>query len=131
MLVLVTFAASTAPTTMLKLPLVRLAKNSVIASLMVPVCSWSSLATDAASWPSVLNFCDTFTSAPRAHRGGGEGGDGGGLESLGGGGVGGGIGDSRAARSTGSHCGGHVTGWLASTSLLTTLGGVMCGMNAA
>ena len=48
-LVLVTFAASTAPTTMLKLPLVRLAKNSVIASLMVPVCSWSSLATDAAS----------------------------------------------------------------------------------
>ena len=162
--VLVTFAASTAPTTMLKLPFVRLAKNSVIAFLMVPACSWSFLAADAAFWPSArLNFCDTFTSAPRAHRGSGEGGeggegggleslgggdgavlessggdsgggaggDGGDLESLGGGGVGGGIGDSRAARSTGSHCGGHVTGWLASTSFLTTLGGVMCGMNAA
>jgi len=44
--------------------------------------------------------------------------------------VGGGIGDS-AARSTGSHCGGHAMGWLASTSLLATQGGVMCGMNAA
>ena len=62
--------------------------------------------------------------------GGGAGGDGGDLESLGGGGVGGGIGDSRAARSTGSHCGGHATGWLTSTSLLATLGVVVCGMKA-
>ena len=35
-----------------------------------------------------------------------------------------------AARSTGSHCGGHATGWLASASLLATLGFIMCGVNA-
>ena len=36
-----------------------------------------------------------------------------------------------AARSTGSHCGGHATGWLASASLLATLDSVMCGRKAA
>jgi hypothetical protein len=35
-----------------------------------------------------------------------------------------------AVRSTGSHCGGHATGWLASASLLATLGFIMCGVNA-
>ena len=34
------------------------------------------------------------------------------------------------ARSTGSHCGGHATGWLASASLLGTQGFVVCGMKA-
>ena len=36
-----------------------------------------------------------------------------------------------AARITGSHCGGHATGWLASASLLATLDSVMCGRKAA
>ena len=36
-----------------------------------------------------------------------------------------------AARITGSHCSGHATGWLASVSLLATLGLVMCGRKAA
>ena len=35
------------------------------------------------------------------------------------------------ARSTGSHCGGHASGWLISTSLLATLGFVICGLKAA
>jgi hypothetical protein len=35
-----------------------------------------------------------------------------------------------AARSTGSHCGGHATAWLASASLLATLGFVVCGVKA-
>ena len=35
-----------------------------------------------------------------------------------------------AARSTGSHCGGHATGWLASASLLAILGFIMCGVKA-
>jgi hypothetical protein len=41
------------------------------------------------------------------------------------------VGDSRVARSTGSHCGGHAAGCSASASLLATLGLVMCGMTAA
>ena len=36
-----------------------------------------------------------------------------------------------AARITGSHCGGHAAGWLASASLLATLDSVMCGRKAA
>ena len=36
-----------------------------------------------------------------------------------------------AARSTGSHCGGTATGWLASANLLATLDLVMCGVKAA
>ena len=36
-----------------------------------------------------------------------------------------------AARSTGSHCGGTATGWLASASLLATLGLVMCRRKVA
>ena len=36
------------------------------------------------------------------------------------------------AKSTGSHCGGIATGWLAcSANLLATLDSVMCGVNAA
>ena len=35
-----------------------------------------------------------------------------------------------AARSTGSHCGGHATGWLASASFLATLGFIMCEVKA-
>ena len=34
------------------------------------------------------------------------------------------------ARSTGSHCGGHVTGWLTSARLLATLGLVVFGTKA-
>ena len=34
------------------------------------------------------------------------------------------------ARSTGSHCGGHALGWLASASLVATMGLVMCEMKA-
>ena len=34
------------------------------------------------------------------------------------------------ARSTGSHCVGHATGWLASASLLATMGVIMCGVKA-
>eukprot|EP00964_Phaeocystis_antarctica_P041975 scaffold24034_cov57-Phaeocystis_antarctica.AAC.1 len=71
--------------------------------------------------------------------GGGEGPRDGGLGGEGGGGRGGlgeggnglgGVGDP-VARSTGSHCGGHTTGWLASASLLATLGFVVSGMKAA
>jgi hypothetical protein len=41
-------------------------------------------------------------------------------------------GDGEAlAKSTGSHCGGTATGWLASASLLGTLYLVMCGVKAA
>ena len=50
------------------------------------------------------------------------GGEGEADRTSGGGGVGGGIGDSTAVRNTGSHCGGHEKGWLAST-----LSGVMVG----
>jgi hypothetical protein len=58
---------------------------------------------------------------------GGEG-DGGGGEGDGGGGEGDG---ESAPISTGSHCGGIATGWLASASLLATLGLVMCGRKVA
>ena len=34
------------------------------------------------------------------------------------------------AKSTGSHCGGHATGWLTSASLLATLGFAIRGRNA-
>ena len=34
------------------------------------------------------------------------------------------------ARSTGSHCVGHATGWLASASLFATMGVIMCGVKA-
>ena len=35
------------------------------------------------------------------------------------------------ARSTGSHCGGHASGWLISASLFATLSFVMCGLKPA
>ena len=35
------------------------------------------------------------------------------------------------ARITGSHCGGHATGWSTTASLLATLDSVMCGRKAA
>ena len=35
-----------------------------------------------------------------------------------------------ATRSTGSHCGGHATGWMAFASLLATLGFIMCEVMA-
>ena len=63
--------------------------------------------------------------------GGGDegGGDGGGHGGGGNGDGGGGLG--RAARSTGSQCGGHTLGWSVSARLLATLGLVMCGVKAA
>ena len=57
--------------------------------------------------------------------------DGGGGLGDGGGGDGDGGGGDGDARSTGSHCGGHALGWLFSTSLLATLGFVMCGLMMA
>ena len=51
----------------------------------------------------------------------GGGGDGGGGEGGGGEGLGGGGPGVLAAMSTGSHCGGTATGWLACASLLATL----------
>ena len=43
-----------------------------------------------------------------------------------------GFGEGEAlAKSTGSHCGGTATGWLASATLFATLGLVMCGVKAA
>ena len=64
-----------------------------------------------------------------------HGGAGGGSEGVGDeGGAGGdeGFGEGEAlAKSTGSHCGGTATGWLASATLFATLGLVMCGVKAA
>ena len=63
-------------------------------------------------------------------RGDGDGGsdEGGGNE--GGRGESNGDGTGSLARSTGSHCGGHAPGWLASARLLATLGFAMCGRKA-
>ena len=62
--------------------------------------------------------------------GGGEGDGGiGGIGGKGDGDGGGGLG--RAARSTGSQCGGHTLGWSVSARLLATLGLVMCEVKAA
>ena len=62
--------------------------------------------------------------------GGGEGDGGiGGIGGKGDGDGGGGLG--RAARSTGSQCGGHTLGWSVSARLLATLGLVMRGVKAA
>ena len=94
---------------MLKLPFVRSAKNFVIAFLMLPACPWSSLATDAASWPSVVNSCNTFSCDGDCGGGEGEGAGSGGGEgaSFGGGGVGGGIGDSLFSSGSVPTPGGH------------------------
>ena len=84
--------------------------------------------------PCAVLMASCQESAPISTGGGGEG-DGGGGEGLGGGGEGdggGGEGDGESAPiSTGSHCGGIATGWLASASLLATLGLVMCGRKVA
>ena len=65
--------------------------------------------------------------------GGGGGGDGDGGDGDGGDGLGGGgEGDGALAKSTGSHCGGIATDWLAcSANLLATLDSFMFGVNAA
>ena len=93
-------------------------------------CSCATLTGETTRDSSSVAYSGQFPSMQMAAKGAGAAGG------VGGGGVGGGIGDSSStagmARSTGSHCGGNATGWLASTSLLATLGGgVMCGMDAA
>lgn len=81
---LATSDASTALEAMLKLPFVRLAKKFAIESLIVSICSWSSLATYVASWPSATNSCDTFNTRIAGGAGGGALGGNGGLGGGGG-----------------------------------------------
>ena len=84
---------------------------------------------------AVLGQC----TGRRQYTGGGEADGGGGNGEGGDGGLGegdsSGLGEGKdgelEARSAGNHCGGQASGWLISTSLLATLGSIMCGSRAA